>query len=99
MTKTSTTLNRISNQLDEIRFTGMDQNPKGIRDELFCTIRQVKVMEKAVDEKPKLGAAASHYPSQFSHGSWDCEDSPTGNCMYTTDFDCCIFCEEPDERK
>ena len=36
-------------------------------------------------------------------GSWDCEESPVGKCVY--DFyedparDCCLFCGDPEERK
>jgi hypothetical protein len=38
-------------------------------------------------------------PSHFDHGSWDCDDSPTGKCVYTSDHDDCIFCHGPEERK
>lgn len=35
--------------------------------------------------------------------SWECEDSPTGLCIYYTENDplqdCCLFCEDPLERK
>ena len=38
--------------------------------------------------------------SHFTHSQfWDCDDSITGKCVYTNDMDCCIFCNEPDERK
>lgn len=34
---------------------------------------------------------------------WDCADSPTGRCIYYTEndpmMDCCLFCENPLERK
>jgi len=36
-------------------------------------------------------------------GSWDCEDSPLGVCVYNhiedPALDYCLFCGEPDERK
>ena len=52
------------------------------------------------DDEIKLGTHQDHYhPYYFHHGDWDCKDSPTGFCMYTNDFDSCIFCYEPDERK
>ncbi len=48
-----------------------------------------------------LEVALNHLPkTHFQHGSWDCEDSPTGKCVYTQyAFDDCIFCGGPDERK
>jgi hypothetical protein len=34
---------------------------------------------------------------------WECKDSPTGLCIYYTEHDpmqdCCLFCEDPLERK
>ncbi len=36
-------------------------------------------------------------------GTWDCEKSPVGKCVY--DFyqdparDCCLYCGQPEERK
>ena len=42
-------------------------------------------------------------PRRLSYGSWDCEKSPTGSCVYNTDMDPahdeCLFCREPEERK
>lgn len=37
----------------------------------------------------------------FHLGDWECKDSPTEQCVYTTEigFDCCIFCGLPEERK
>lgn len=36
-------------------------------------------------------------------GSWDCEQSPIGKCVYDIvedeHCDSCVFCGEPDERK
>ena len=35
--------------------------------------------------------------------AWECEDSPTGHCVYDEDtdraHDDCIFCHGPEERK
>lgn len=49
----------------------------------------------------KLGDDPKDYPRQFSHSYWECDDSPTGYCMYTNyiGYDCCIFCGDPEERK
>ncbi len=30
---------------------------------------------------------------------WYCKDSPTLECKYTTDYDSCDYCGEPEERK
>ena len=35
----------ISNQLDNIRFVGLDQNPKGIRDSLFSLSTEARQLE------------------------------------------------------
>lgn len=45
------------------------------------------------------------YDSYYKDG-WDCISSPTGKCAYNFDSDdldhcweCCVFCNEPEERK
>ena len=30
---------------------------------------------------------------------WYCEDSPTKTCKYSTDYDICDICGQPEERK
>jgi hypothetical protein len=36
----------------------------------------------------------------FQFGDYPCEGSPTKYCMYTNhDYDSCIFCYQPSERK
>ena len=47
--KISRELELIDKELDGIRFTGMDQNPKGIRDRLSCLIRRAETIEKAIE--------------------------------------------------
>lgn len=69
---------------------------KNTIDETIANLQTVKAL---LTGQRVLGSDPSDYPYHFHHGSWDCEDSPTGNCMYTTDFDACIFCGDPDERK
>lgn len=92
-------IERISDQLDGIAFAGFDQNPKGIRDDLFCLVRKVRVLEDELAKRPELGRDPSHYPAHFTQGDHDCERSPTGCCMYADDEDDCIFCHDPEERK
>ena len=58
-----------------------------------------ELLPKVIAKEPVLGDEPNDYPWQFGHSDWDCEGSPTKHCMYTTDWDCCIFCGEPDERK
>ena len=64
-------------------------------------IRSLEKVKEALPENREVGSHYSDYPFRyFSHGDWDCEKSPTGNCMYTNhEYDSCIFCYEPDERK
>lgn len=38
----------ISSELDKLRFMGTDQNPKGIRDLLYCCISDAKKLEQKV---------------------------------------------------
>jgi hypothetical protein len=57
------------------------------------------IIQSIISDTRKLGSDPIDYPNQFRHGWWDCNTSPTKYCMYTIDLDCCIFCEEPDERK
>lgn len=69
--------------------------------------RSVKELQKAKDLLPKiiskdvvLGTDPRDYPRQFSHSDWECKRSPTKYCMYTNEeWDSCIFCYEPEERK
>lgn len=69
--------------------------------EIDAAIRKLEKLKEALPEGRNLGSHEVDYPSEyFQHGSWDCTDSPTGNCMYTNhDYDSCIFCYQPDERK
>lgn len=36
-----------------------------------------------------------------SEWGWDCEESPTGKCVYdwATNDECCVYCGDPEERK
>ena len=69
--------------------------------EIDSAIRKLEELKKAIPEGREPGSHKIDYPTQyFSHGSWECKDSPTGMCMYTNyDYDSCIFCYGPDERK
>lgn len=65
------------------------------------SIRNLEKLKEALPEGRKLGSHREDYDATyFQHGGWDCKESPTGNCMYTNeDYDSCIFCYGPDERK
>lgn len=58
-----------------------------------------KLLPAVISKDAVLGDNPDDYPWQFGHGDWECKSSPTKYCMYTIDWDCCIFCEEPNERK
>lgn len=58
-----------------------------------------ELLPKVIAKESVLGDESKDYPWQFAHGDWDCEGSPTKYCMYTNDWDSCIFCGQPDERK
>ena len=82
---------KISSRLDNLRFAGLDQNPGGIRDILYCLASKVRKLEtsyRALD------------PLFFEVGTWECFVSPTRTCVYTQhNGEECIFCGEPEERK
>lgn len=46
-------LELISEELDLLRFSGMDQNPKGIRDRLYACVSEAKKQEKVNAEQGK----------------------------------------------
>lgn len=63
-------------------------------------IRNLELLKEAIPQGREPGSHPHDYPTHFQHGDWDCENSPTGYCMYTNhEYDGCIFCYEPDERK
>ena len=72
-----------------------------LKNRLDFVIRKLNDLKSSIpDDKDKLGSHPDHYPGgYFHHSDWDCKKSPTKYCMYTVDFDSCIFCYEPDERK
>lgn len=72
-----------------------------VKDKINSAIRKLEELKEQVQEGRKIGSHWEDYDTDyFQHGSWDCENSPTGNCMYTNrDYDACIFCYGPDERK
>lgn len=72
-----------------------------IESDIDNLIMRLEQLQASLKGQPVLGSVHRHYPHQFLHGDWDCSESPTGSCMYTRaiGYDCCIFCEEPDERK
>lgn len=65
-------------------------------DDIIESLEQLKALNAGIR---KLGSKKQDYPHQFSHSDWECKGSPTNFCMYTVDWDSCIFCGEPDERK
>ena len=68
--------------------------------ELDDTIRKLKRFRDSIPDNREIGTHPNDYnPIYFHHSDWGCKDSPTKFCMYTNDFDACIFCYEPDERK
>lgn len=42
-------------------------------------------------------------PKEIIFGDWDCDKSPIGTCVYDRvedpACDCCVFCNEPDDRR
>jgi hypothetical protein len=50
-----------------------------------------------------LGVEHGVDPRTIQLGGWDCDDSPTGRCVYDTkdDYCCdsCLYCGGPDERQ
>jgi hypothetical protein len=46
-------LELISEELDLLRFSGMDQNPKGIRDRLYACVSEAKKQEKGNAQQSK----------------------------------------------
>jgi len=67
-------------------------------------IEQQITIKIANDLKNKnLKEHANLNPNNLLLGFWNCEDSPTGECVYD-EFDDpmsdnCLYCGEPDERK
>ena len=65
--------------------------------ETFEGVLRVTIIDEMSTSKRPI-----HY-HDVSFGDWDCEDSPTGYCIYGfyDDYahDSCIYCGEPDERK
>ena len=51
----------------------------------------------------KITAIGDKYNNHIVFGSWDCPNSPTGECVYDSEkdpcLDDCIYCGGPDERK
>lgn len=73
---------------------------EGLISTIDDAIKSLELTKQLVSERRVLGSSPLDYPSQFDHGDWECENSPTGCCMYTNrEWDSCIFCYEPDERK
>ncbi len=55
--KLSKKLKILSKQLDELRFIGMDQNPKGIRDMLWSCVSRAEALERGKDTpRPSIGS-------------------------------------------
>lgn len=69
--------------------------------DLQNVIRSLQGLDEDFSTRAELGSFPRDYPHQFFHSDWECEDSPTGYCMYTqySTYDSCIFCGDPDERK
>lgn len=73
-------------------FSDIWSKEPAVQEDDFCAM-----FEPAVAEKTTMKIDYKFF--ETSH--WDCEDSPTGHCLYTKEigFDCCIFCSLPEERK
>lgn len=73
------------------------------QESLGISIRELKVSNK----NHIHGLIRDRYdkfdPEIHALGSWDCDRSPFGLCMYNNEYDPekddCIFCHKPDERK
>lgn len=86
-------LNRRFNDVKDGRVVWAEE----IVDAVFLLYIAKGVSEDAQKEVARLSLQDIH---QFSLGSWECKESPTGQCVYTNrEYDSCIFCYEPDERK
>jgi hypothetical protein len=72
-----------------------------VKERISSLIRELEDLKSSIpDGSERLGSHPDHYnPLYFHHSDWDCKESPTKFCMYTKDYDTCIFCYEPDERK
>lgn len=48
-----------------------------------------------------IGKPVSEDEIGYDSDGWDCEDSPIGKCIYNADYDyeCCVYCDGPEERK
>jgi hypothetical protein len=48
-----------------------------------------------------IGKPVSEDEIGYDNAGWDCEDSPIGKCIYNADYDyeCCVYCDGPEERK
>lgn len=78
-------------------------------DRSIAMVNEAKANKKAAKKNFKLAALAlinqqlktAYFNLTF--GYWDCDDSPTGKCVYDDKkdpcLDICLFCGHPDERK
>ena len=66
-----------------------------------------KLREQKRELDYKIDELATSVMPEFSFehkiGTWECEDSPLGLCVYNhfedRCWDNCLFCHQPDERK
>ena len=63
-----------------------------------------KIMWAIKEEQVTMFAVKMHIPvNNVGLGTWDCEDSPTGECLYDVMEDpimgFCLVCGNPEERK
>jgi hypothetical protein len=73
------------------------------RDE--AKIREIRTRQYGLERSVKLIVAdkldMDHHDVVL--GTWDCDESPTGSCVYNDETDpChdqCVVCGDPDERK
>lgn len=66
---------------------------------------EAKARREAGDRRHELRTALGEHLGiiKAELGGWECQTSPTGQCVYNLDkdpaMDNCVFCGDPDERK
>jgi hypothetical protein len=78
---------------------------------VMLEILEAKILEEEALAKnqdrevtAQLERVQDDFPNTYlDEGNWDCSDSPTGICWYSSHddpcWDSCVYCEEPEERK
>jgi len=83
-------------------------NLKGLQEHIDAAKRNLQQCQYAWDDeaarliREQLGEELPQ-DIELTHGSWDCYESPTAACVYDDAedpmHDCCVICQQPEERK